>query len=301
MTALRVEASGPLALVQDLGRPGHATLGVTRSGAADRASLRLANRLVANAEGAAGIEVTFGGLRLRALGELTVAVAGAPVPVDVDGRSVDLRAPLRLRTGQTLALGIPEEGLRSYVAVRGGIEARELLGSRSRDTLAGVGPEPLREGDELEVGAMPHEVPTVDHAPVPPLGPATLGIVLGPRDDWFTDARAIAEGEWEVSSDSDRVGLRLARPRDGGPPLTRTDDAELASEGVVRGALQVPPGGAPVLFLADHPVTGGYPVIAVVVDADTDRAAQLRPGERLTFAIGTSQQRPREGFGGGVP
>jgi biotin-dependent carboxylase-like uncharacterized protein len=290
MTSLRVEASGPLALLQDLGRPGHATLGVTRSGAADRAALRLANRLVANAEGAAGIEVTFGGLRLRALHEVTVAVTGAPVPVEVGGRGADLRAPLRLRVGQTLALGIPAEGLRSYVAVRGGINARELLGSRSRDTLAGVGPQPLREGDELQVGAVPQDLPTVDHAAVPPLGPAVLQILFGPRDDWFTDAHAIAEGEWEVSSDSDRVGLRLVRPKDGGPPLTRIDDAELASEGVVRGALQVPSGGAPVLFLADHPVTGGYPVIAVVVDADTDRAAQLRPGERLRFTTTASRQ-----------
>jgi biotin-dependent carboxylase-like uncharacterized protein len=289
MTSLRVEASGPLALVQDLGRPGHATLGVTRSGAADRDALRLANRLVANAEGAAGIEVTFGGLRLRALRDVTVAVTGAPVPVNIDGRGADLRAPLRLRAGQTLGLGIPEEGLRSYVAVRGGIEARELLGSRSRDTLAGVGPEPLREGDELQVGATPQELPTIDHAPVPPLGPPALRIVLGPRDDWFTDASVIADGEWEVSSESDRVGLRLVRPQDGGEPLTRTDDAELASEGVVRGALQVPSGGAPVLFLADHPVTGGYPVIAVVVDADTDRAAQLRPGERLRFTFAASR------------
>jgi biotin-dependent carboxylase-like uncharacterized protein len=280
-----VEASGPLALVQDLGRPGHAALGVTRSGAADRGSLRLANRLVANPEPSPGIEVTFGGLRLRALREVTVAVTGAPLPLEVDGRGVDANAPVVLHAGQQLSLGVPEHGLRTYVAIRGGIAAPGLLGSCSRDTLAGIGPEPLAEGDELALGAPPTEQPVVDHAAVPALAPATLRVVLGPRDDWFTDAAAIVQDEWEVSSDSDRVGLRLRRPSDTAPPLSRVDDAELPSEAVVRGSLQVPPGGEPVLFLADHPVTGGYPVVAVVVDADTDRAAQLRPGERLRFLI----------------
>jgi allophanate hydrolase subunit 2 len=111
-----------------------------------------------------------------------------------------------------------------------------------------------------------------------------LRVLPGPRDDWFADPAVLMEGEWEVSADSDRVGLRLRRPDGGGPLLTRTDDAELASEGVVRGALQVP-SGEPVLFLADHPVTGGYPVVGVVLDADTDRAAQLRPGERVGFVL----------------
>jgi allophanate hydrolase subunit 2 len=162
------------------------------------------------------------------------------------------------------------------------VEVRPVLGSRSRDTLAGLGPEPLRDGDEVAVGPAPDRPPGVDLAPVPAPGPARLRVLFGPRDDWFTDAAVLLEGEWEVTVDSDRVGLRLRRAG-GGRLLTRIDAAELSSEGVVRGAVQVPPGGQPVLFLADHPVTGGYPVVAVVVDADTDRAAQLRPGERLRF------------------
>jgi biotin-dependent carboxylase-like uncharacterized protein len=283
VTGLRVESGGALTLVQDLGRPGHAALGVTRSGAADRGALRLANRLVANAEDAAGLEVTLGGLRLRAVRDLVVAVTGARTPVDIDDRGADMHAPVVLRASQVLALGVPSEGLRTYVAVRGGVDVRPVLGSRSRDTLAGLGPEPLREGDVLAVGQAPGRPPSVDLAPVAAPGSARLRVVLGPRDDWFDDAEALLQGEWEVTADSDRVGLRLRRPG-AGPLLTRIDDAELASEGVVRGAVQVPPGGEPVLFLADHPVTGGYPVVAVVVDADTDRVAQLRPGERLRFA-----------------
>jgi biotin-dependent carboxylase-like uncharacterized protein len=282
VTGLRIESVGPLTLVQDLGRPGLGALGVTRSGAADRGALRLANRLVANPEGAAGLEVTFGGLRLRALRDLVVAVTGAGTPLDIDGRGVGMHAPLVMRPHQVLSLGVPGEGLRTYVGVRGGVKVRPVLGSRSRDTLAGLGPEPLREGDEVAVGPAPDRPPGVDLAPVPPPGPAHLRVLLGPRDDWFTDAAVLLEGEWEVTADSDRVGLRLRRTG-GGRLLTRIDDSELSSEGVVRGAVQVPPGGQPVLFLADHPVTGGYPVVAVVVDADTDRAAQLRPGERLRF------------------
>ena len=282
MTGLRIQSAGPLTLVQDLGRPGHAALGVTRSGAADRGALRLANRLVANPEDAAGLEVTFGGLRLRALRDLVVAVTGAGTPVDIDGRGADMQAPLVLRASQVLSLGAPSEGLRTYVAVRGGVDVRPVLGSRSRDTLSGLGPEPLQEGDELAVGPAPELPPSVDLAPVRAPGPARLRVVLGPRDDWFDDAAVLLEGQWEVTANSDRVGLRLRRSGHG-RLLTRIDDAELVSEGVVRGAVQVPPGGEPVLFLADHPVTGGYPVVAVVVDADTDRAAQLRPGERLRF------------------
>jgi biotin-dependent carboxylase-like uncharacterized protein len=283
--ALEVVATGPLTLVEDLGRPGHAALGVARSGAADRAALRLANRLVANPEDAAGLEVLLGGLRLRALRETTLAVTGAPVPLEVDGRGAGLHAPVRLRAGQVLGLGVPAEGLRTYVGVRGGVVAPVLLGSRSHDTMAGIGPAPLQDGDRLEVGEPPPEQPVVDLAPVPALGPARLRVVLGPRDDWFTDPGVLAQGSWEVSSDSDRIGLRLRRPDDGGPALQRRDDAELPSEGVVRGSLQVPPGGEPVLFLSDHPVTGGYPVVGVVVDADTDRAAQLRPGERVELVV----------------
>jgi biotin-dependent carboxylase-like uncharacterized protein len=282
VTGLRIESAGPLTLVQDLGRPGMGALGVTRSGAADRGALRLANRLVANPEEAAGLEVAFGGLRLRALRDLVVAVTGAGTPLDIDGRGVGMHAPLVMRPHQVLSLGVPGEGLRTYVGVRGGVEVRPVLGSRSRDTLAGLGPEPLRDGDEVAVGPAPDRPPGVDLAPVPAPGPARLRVLFGPRDDWFTDAAVLLEGEWEVTVDSDRVGLRLRRAG-GGRLLTRIDAAELSSEGVVRGAVQVPPGGQPVLFLADHPVTGGYPVVAVVVDADTDRAAQLRPGERLRF------------------
>ncbi len=279
--ALEVVEVGPLALVQDLGRPGHAAVGVPRSGAADRAALCLANRLVANDdEGAAAIEVLLGGLALRAHGLRTVALAGAPAPATVDGTPVAHHSVVTLRPGQTLALGPPPTGLRTYLAVRGGLTVDDVLGSVAGDTLSGLGPAPLQPGDVLAVGPEPEHPWLLDLAPVAPPtgGTVTLRAIPGPRADWVADPTALTRTTWTVSSRSDRVGMRLE-----GQALRRTDRRELPSEGMVRGAIQVPPGGEPVVFLADHPVTGGYPVVAVVVDADVDRAAQVRPGQSVRF------------------
>jgi biotin-dependent carboxylase-like uncharacterized protein len=276
--ALEVLATGPLATVQDLGRPGLAAVGVGHSGAADRGSLRLANRLVGNEEGAAAVEVTLGGLSVRALRPVTVAVTGAVCPMDVGA----VNAVVHLAAGRRLTLGTPAAGLRSYLAVRGGIAVPEVLGSRSYDVLAGLGPAPLAVGDVLPAGAASGPPPCADLAPVAPptAGEVVLRVRPGPRDDWFSPAalRELLSATWTVGAASDRVGMRLD-----GPALERVVEGELPSEGMVPGALQVPPGGRPVLFLADHPVTGGYPVVAVVLRADLDRAAQSRPGQTLRF------------------
>nr|WP_204261938.1 biotin-dependent carboxyltransferase family protein [Blastococcus saxobsidens] len=274
-------APGPRTTVQDTGRPGWAGIGVTRSGAADRPSAALANRLVGNPGSAAVLEVTAGGLRVRAGRALLVALTGAPAPTDVDGRAAPWNAPLPLPAGAVLTLGTPSAGLRSYLAVRGGIDVPEVLGSRSTDTLSGLGPAPLRAGDRLPVGPPGADQPVVDVAPVAPPGrPVVLRVLPGPRRDWLAPEAwaALTTAEWTVAPASDRVGLRLA-----GPALVRAREGELASEGLVPGALQVPPDGAPVLFLVDHPVTGGYPVLAVVVTDDLPAAGQVRPGDVLRF------------------
>ncbi|MFC7330454.1 biotin-dependent carboxyltransferase family protein [Marinactinospora rubrisoli] len=282
MPALEVRATGMLTTVQDTGRTGFAALGVGASGAADQRSHALANRLVANPPDAATLEVTFGGLRVRARGTVTVAVTGAVGPVTVAGRGAAMNAPLVVPDGAELSLGTPARGLRSYVAVRGGIAVEPVLGSRSTDILADLGPPVPAPGTVLPVGPPPAAFPNVDVAAVPP--PAadrlTLRAVPGPRDDWFRPHAldTLFAAEYEVTSRSDRVGMRLA-----GPPLRRTRSGELPSEGMVPGSLQIPPDGEPVLFLADHPVTGGYPVIAVVHGSDLPLAAQATPGMRLRF------------------
>ncbi|MFC6885036.1 MULTISPECIES: biotin-dependent carboxyltransferase family protein [Actinomadura] len=284
MRRLEVIATGPRATVQDLGRPGHAALGVGVAGAADAGSLRLANRAVGNPEGAAAIEAEFGGLRVRvrAPGGLFAAVTGAPAPLTVDGRAEAPYSVLHVPDGAELRMGAPPSGLRSYLAVRGGVDVPPVLGSRSADTLAALGPDPLGPGTVLPVGPPPDGVPLLGVLPVapPPAGDVELGVVPGPRADWFTrDAlHGLFTGEYEVTSEIDRVGMRLSGPR-----LARAEKGELPSEGTVAGALQVPPSGLPVLFLADHPLTGGYPVIGVVASADLGRAAQARPGQRLRF------------------
>ena len=278
---LTVVATGPLATVQDRGRTGYAGIGVPRSGAADGAAADLANRLVGNLDAAAVLEATAGGLRLRAERALLVAVTGAPAPVTVDGRAAPFGAPIPLGPGAELGLGTPPVGLRTYLAVRGGIDVPPVLGSRSTDTLSGLGPAALAAGDRLLVGDLRGEEPFVDVAPLrAPSSAPVLRVLPGPRRDWL-DAAAwtdLTTRRWTVTANSNRVGLRLDGPR-----LTRARDGELPSEGLVPGAVQVPPDGAPVLFLADHPVTGGYPVLAVVTTADLPAAAQLRPGDTLTF------------------
>jgi biotin-dependent carboxylase-like uncharacterized protein len=187
---------------------------------------------------------------------------------------------VHVSAGQEIAIGIPSEGLRTYLAVRGGIDVPEVLGSRSTDLLSGIGPDVLEKGARLPIGHRTNGFPNVDLAPPQRLGPAVLRILPGPREDWFVpDALAtLTDSAYVVTKDSNRVGARLD-----GPELKRSVHEELPSEGVVCGALQVPPHGTPILFLADHPVTGGYPVIAVVVDADLDRAAQLRAGDAVCF------------------
>jgi biotin-dependent carboxylase-like uncharacterized protein len=278
---LTVLASGPLATVQDRGRRGWASIGVTTAGAADRSAADLANRLVGNDPAAAVVEATAGGLRVRAERTVLVALTGAPAAVRVDGRPAAFDAPLTLAAGQVLELGMPPVGLRTYLAVRGGVDVAPVLGSRSTDTLSGLGPPPLRAGDRLPVGTLAAAEPIVDVAPVrPPSARPVLHVLPGPRRDWLEPAAwsALTTEEWAVTPDSNRVGLRLAGPR-----LARARAGELPSEGLVAGAVQVPPDGAPVLFLADHPVTGGYPVLAVVTSADLPAAAQLRPGDTVLF------------------
>ena len=275
-----VEATGPLATVQDLGRPGLAHLGVSPSGAADRTAHRLANRLVGNPESDATLEITLGGLSVRATATHWVAVTGAPTTVLVNDRPTASHGLLALPPGDRLTVRPPAYGVRSYLAVRGGITVAPVLASRATDLLSGIGPALLQPGDELPVGTPGPPLPGVDLAP-PHQPRKTLAITPGPRQDWFLDEawHDLVHEVWTVSPDGNRVGVRLE-----GRFLPRRIPDELPSEGLLRGAVQVPASGEPLIFLADHPVTGGYPVIGVLTDRAADHAAQLRPGDRVRFA-----------------
>ncbi|MEO7126655.1 MAG: urea amidolyase family protein [Nakamurella sp.] len=312
---------GTLCLVQDLGRAGRASLGVSPSGAADHGAARSANHLVGNSPGAAELEILLGGAVFRIDADATIAVTGAEVPVtintgadrDSEGRisadqfsadrgsadrhggkrTVPNNIAVRVPAGSTIRLGRPTHGLRSYLAVRGGIDVTPVLGSRSADLLAGLGLAPLRADDVLLIGrSYEADLPAVElsaiegptgseiHASAIRFGPVELAILSGPQQDCLTPA-ALAEltsAEWTVSPKSNRVGIRLDGPR-----LVENVIPEIPSQPVVRGAIQLTPSGELVAFLADYPVTGGYPVIAVLTEASADLTAQLRPGSTARF------------------
>jgi KipI family sensor histidine kinase inhibitor len=290
---LRIVSPGLQSLIQDLGRHGHSGLGVSAAGALDRASLRRANRLVGNAPSAAAVETVAGGLKVQAVADQVLAVTGAPSALSIESapdsagetrhRAVPMAAPFALLDGETLSLGAPRSGFRSYLAVRGGVDAALVLGSRSTDTMSGIGPAPLAAGEVLAAGGEAESgvVGAPELQPdYPGTGVTVLDVVPGPRADWFDQPAldSFTAQDWSVLPQSNRVGMRLD-----GTPLQRSRQGELPSEGTVAGALQVPPEGLPVLFLADHPITGGYPVIAVVVDSQLDLAAQVPIGGKIRF------------------
>jgi len=286
--------------VQDLGRRGSAAVGVPPSGAADSASLITANRLAGNPDGATGIELTLGRAALRCFGGLRMAVAGAQAAVTLAVESghparaaeptagVEFGSSFEVPDGGLVSIGAPTSGLRTYVAVAGGLATRAVLGSRSTDVLSGLGGGALRPGDLLEVGSERRPESTL-----PPAGPAIpargtvarLRVIAGPRLDWF-EAEALDllyDSIYTVSPESNRTGLRLS-----GPALNRLTGRELPSEGMVTGSIEVPPDGQPILLLVDHPTVGGYPVIAVLASGDIGLAAQLRPGDKINFSHGHS-------------
>jgi len=288
--ALRVLAAALPLLFQDAGRPGLAGQGVSTSGAADRAALAAANRAVGNPPGAPCLEITLGGVDLLAEAPATLALAGAPAALRLTGAQGQTApafgAPFEVAPGDRLWIAPPRAGLRNYLAAKGGFVVARVLGSAATDTLSGIGPAPLGKGDAVAIGSLAGEsTPPAPPGFIPPAPgeTVTLDIRPGPRSDWFTPqalARLTSQ-TWEVTPQSSRVGIRLAGPE----PLTRRVLDELPSEGMMPGALQVPHGGQPVLFVADHPLTGGYPVIAVLADHHMGLAAQLPPGARLRFRL----------------
>lgn len=293
----RVESAGPKTLVVDGGRHGWAHLAVTRSGAYDRGAYQRANRFVGNAPGAAALEVLLGGVRLRFDFAATVALTGVQTALRVElpdtSRAVDTESTVTLPAGCVLSIPQFHRGLRGYLAIRGGWAVDPTLGSRSADTLSGLGPAQVRSGDPMAVYANTAPFPQHDanvaafRARAHTEGPLPLRLLPGPRTSRHRELHEWVLGHhWQVSSASDRIGLRLEAAEVHGampPPVSATSDPATPSEPLVRGAVQVPPDGRPVIMGPDHPTTGGYPVVGVVTDHDCDALAQLRPGDPVLF------------------
>jgi biotin-dependent carboxylase-like uncharacterized protein len=273
-----VVAPGPRTTVQDAGRFGYAHLGVPRAGAIDLPSLRAANLAVGNAADTAGLEVVIGPLTVQATRDLDVAVAGADVRAVLDGEPLPADQRVTVREGQRLRVASGPNGVYTYLAVHGGLDVPMVLGSRSTDTLSGIGPPPLAAGDRLAIASVTAAGSGSPVGMPSPVGSGSLRLLLGPHAHYFSDDAVdrLCGQDWTVTPRSDRTALRLAGS--GVEPLRH----DLPSEALVPGAVQVPPDGQPILFLA-HPTTGGYPLIGVVAAADLPRAAALRPGRTLRF------------------
>lgn len=276
---LGVRTAGPLTTVQDRGRPGLAHLGVPRAGPLDRPAAELAQRLVGNEPDAALLEIVMGGFAATTDTGCWVAVTGAAGLLRIDGAAGAHGEAVWWTAGAELTIAPPVHGMRSYLAVAGGIDVEPVLGSRATDTLAWVGPPQVGDGDRLPIGAATASPRPLDVPAPGRRGP--LRVTPGPRDDWFepTAWQTLSSSPYVVTTESNRIGLRLV-----GPELSRARTDELPSEGMVLGSVQVPPDGRPVVFLADHPPTGGYPVIGVVLTEDLWQCAQLRPGDEVRFS-----------------
>lgn len=278
---MEVIQAGRLATLQDLGRQALGHLGVPAAGAVDRLNLRIANRLVGNPDDAVALEMTAEGATLRFTTDTRVALTGGALELQLDAAPVPMYQTLSVKAGMELHCGRVVQGWRSYLGVAGGIQATPVLGSRSTDTLAKLGPEALTAGMQLKTaplsaldgGAYLRSAPQYKSS-------ARLRILAGPHQEWFAPEALLAlrHTRFRVSSQSDRVGLRLE-----GQALQRVREGELPSMGMLEGAVQVPGSGHPIVLMANHGATGGYPVIANVIAADMHLAAQLAPGAEVSF------------------
>jgi KipI family sensor histidine kinase inhibitor len=282
--AVEVVEPGLLTLVQDGGRVGYRRLGVPPAGGLDLEKLVEANRAAGNEDGVAALECTVVGPVLRFLSAVRIAVSGADLGAvlhrsDMGDWPVPLGAPVLARPGNVLAFAGRRSGARAYVAFAGGIDVPVVLGARATDRgaeMGGVAGRALRAGDRLSLGAARAGRAGREAVASTPPARVTVRVVLGPQQEHFEESsiRRLLDQPWRVGSTSDRIGYRLE-----GPPLVHRGPSEIVTDGLVPGAIQVPPDGAPIVVMADGPTTGGYPKIAVVVAADLGRLAQLVPGE----------------------
>ena len=292
---IRVELPGLMSTVQDLGREGFGPLGVSASGAADPIALRIGNRLLGNTEGAAALELTLVGGTFRFEIDTWVSLTGSDFDATLDGEPLTTWTAHPVGAGQVLQMRSTRTGARCYLCVSGGIEVPLVLGSASTHVLSALGGlngRLLRKGDALRTGpCRPPAARRLNPDMAERLAPRRrLRVTDGLQSDWFIKAsqRALFEVSFRVTEASDRMGLRLE-----GSPIESTSQADLITTGVALGAIQVPPGGQPVIVFVEQQTTGGYPVIANVIAADLASVGQLRPRDAVEFEL-VSQRTARE-------
>jgi antagonist of KipI len=284
---------GLLTTVQDKGRHGYQQYGVPVSGAMDSYALMVANLLVGNGEGDACLEITVLGPRLRILGDTVVSITGADLSPAVNNNPLPMWEAVKVCSGDTISFSHPKRGCRSYLAVAGGIDVPEVMGSRStyvKSRLGGLEGRPLRSGDRLRAGETRVEISAKKLPPqyIPEYQAENeLRVILGPQDDYFTEKgiQTFLHSEYMISIQADRMGCRLE-----GPPIEHKAGADIISDGVLPGAVQVPGDGLPIILLADRQTTGGYVKIAIVSTVDLPKLAQAEPGDRVKFLQVTEEE-----------
>lgn len=309
MGVIRVLEPGLFTTVQDLGRPGYGPMGVSASGAADAVSLRVGNRLVGNAEGAAGLEMTLLGGAFSFDEGAVMALAGSDFGATLEGEAIEMWRAFEARAGQTLRLGPTRSGARCYLCVGGGVEVKPFLGSASTHVLSGLGGHEgraLRKGDELKIGSASRGVvgeglgaARLRRRALPETARKVLRVTPGPQNEWFSEGarQAFYGNAFRVAEESNRMGIRLEGARisahSGGLAADEETDrnadssgsGEMISEGVALGAVQVPESGLPIILFVEQQTTGGYPKIANVISADFHSLGQLRPRDEIRFEL----------------
>ena len=286
MRVIEVQEPGLLTTVQDLGREGFGPMGVSPSGAADAIALRIGNRMVGNAESAAGLEMTLLGATFVFPEGVIFALAGSDFGATLDGKPVELWTSFEARPGQALRLGPTRSGARCYLCVRGGIAVTPFLGSASTHLLSGLGGHEgraLRKGDVLRIGDAGglYRKRTLAAKALERLAPRKImRVTLGPQSDWFSEAaqKLFYASTFRVAEESNRMGLRLE-----GAAIQEGAHGEMITEGVSLGAVQIPAGGLPIILFVEQQTTGGYAKIANVISADFRSLGQLRPRDEIRF------------------
>ncbi len=287
MEALEILHGGTFTTVQDLGRKGYQQFGMPTAGAMDITSLRIANRLVQNDEGKACLEITFIGLRLLAIQDLLIAVTGGNLMPKVNGSPLPMWQTVSLRKNSEISFTGVRDGIRSYLAVAGGIQVPEIMGSKStyiRGRIGGLEGRPLRRGDRLHIGRRPPRVPLckLKKNLIPHYGREwKTRVIMGPQEDYFSKKgiETFTSSEYTITRQSDRMGYRLQ-----GPVIQHRERADIISDATCLGSVQVPGHGLPIILLADRQTTGGYPKIATAISVDVYDLGQAKPGDRIRFS-----------------
>ena len=294
--SIQILSPGPMTTVQDLGRFGGMRLGFSQGGAMDRVSLLTANRLLLNNDSEGCLEMTFSGVRAVFDADCVIALTGADMDWKINGEDVSRCRALEIHAGDELSGSAAKNGFRAYLGVAGGFDIKPFMGSYSTNIKCGVGGfegRRLKANDVLplrmERSALlyrynrrcePEEYPDA----------FTLRVVPGPQDDYFTEdgMRAFLSGEYTVTKEADRMGVRLD-----GPQIEAKDGVDIVSDGIAFGAVQIPASGKPIIMAADRQTVGGYAKIATVAGADMSLLAQAKPGARVRFAAVTQQEAER--------